>query len=521
MALTAEDIDALVERIVHGAEERFVAELTAALVDDLEAGVVGGWDLAALETLSRANRRKIDGILLAYRDEIGEETASAVAEALSAADSRDVSALEAYYGARAVSGAAAAASTAGRSARFAEISLQTARGLAEVVARQNIALAASAERLWYEVAGEAITAANHGLKTRERIVAEAVTRLSAAGIETIDYASGVKSRIDVAVKRHIVSQASQAGGEMTLARLASYGHELVITSAHYGARPSHALWQGRPCCASGPKVVGGVSYPGLAELTGYGTVGGLKGVNCRHSIGPYFPGITEPPDLDFPLESQHFGMTGDEYYEAAQRQRELERRIRATKRDVACLERAGLGLESPSLVQKRLVLGRQQAALAAHCRDKGLVRQYAREKAYGIGAQPRALHALRRNKAHLVKGKYPVTQEQIDDLVNGKLSGIRFSARPKYSARISSFGLTSIKRDRDGRRSTVIQIGKQKRPGEAELVDTLVHEELEARIALNRHSRELYYHLNAAPDDERHAYIQKIIDRYVKMRGLW
>lgn len=518
MAIEPQDVDALVERIVHGAEEALAAELTRILVDDMTEGILGEFDRAALATLARADRARIEQAIAASRTRISAEVRAEAISCLDEGDARDVAALEAYYGRAAVS---RALSSPGASARFAELSYQTAIGLAEIVERQNLAMADAAERLWYEVAGEAIAARNHGLKPLDRILADAVCRLAAHGLETIDYKSGIRSQLDVAVRRHVASQAGQAGGRMTLARLEAVGHELVITSAHYGARPSHAEWQGRPCCVSGPKMVGGVQYPGLAQLTGYGTVGGLKGVNCRHSIGPYFPGITRLPDLDFPRESERFGMTSEQHYEAAQRQRELERRVRGTKREISALERAGLGLESPAYVQKRLVLGRQQAALRSHCADKGLVRQYAREKAYGVGAQPRALKVLQRQKARLVKGTHPVTQEQIDALVDSKLSGIRFTARPKYNSRISSFGLTSIKRDEEGRRRAVVQIGKQKRPGEAELVDTLLHEEMEARIALNWHNRELYFHLNVASEDERHAYIQKIIDRYVKMRGLW
>ena len=317
-----------------------------------------------------------------------------------------------------------------------------------------------------------------------------------------------------------MSQASQAGGRMTLARLAAIGHDLVITSAHYGARPSHAEWQGRPCCVSGPKLVGGVQYPGLIQLTGYGGVGGLKGVNCRHSIGPYYPGVTELPDLSFPRESGHFGMTSEECYEAMQRQRELERRVRGTKREIAAMEQAGIGLETPRYAQKRLLLGRQQQALRKHCEESGLVRNYPREKAYGVGAQPRALRAAAKAKA---AGRYrhPASQERIDALTSGALAGVRFSAPPTYNGRIRTPGLTKVGYDGDGRKyAGPVYIGKQAKPGDAELVDTILHEELEARIWLNRHGSERYWRLNSAGDDERHAYIQKIIDRYVRMKGI-
>lgn len=388
MAVEGRDIDALADRIVHGAEELLVEELTRTLVDDLAAGLLGSFDRSALDALSRANRARIVQALAANRSRVSAEVYAAALTCLRRSDARDVAALEAYYGAEA---AARAFSDPGASAHFAELSHQTARGLAEIIERQNIAMAERAERLWYETAGEAIAARNHGLKPLDRILSEAVCKLASEGVETVDYKSGVESRIDVAVRRHVVSQAGRAGGEMTLARLSAIGHDLVITSAHYGARPSHAAWQGRPCCATGPRLAGGVQYPGLSELTGYGTVGGLKGVNCRHSLGPYFPGVTKLPDLGFPRESERFGMTSDQWYDATQRQRELERRVRKSKREIAAMERAGLSLESPSYVQKRLVLGRQQGTLAEHCRDKGLLRQYPRERAYGVGAQPRAL----------------------------------------------------------------------------------------------------------------------------------
>lgn len=393
MAVESRDIDALVEDILHGAEERLVAELTAALVESMAAGILGEFDRVALATLARANRAKIDQTIAVNRGRIATDTYDAALACLADGDLRDVAALESIYGAAALTRAAGAARAAGASEHMAELAHQTARGLTEIIDRQNLAMADATERAWYRIAGEAITARNEGLKPLDKIMADAVSQLARAGIEVIDYKSGITSQIDVAIRRHVVSQVSQAGGHMTLARLAASGHELVITSAHYGARPSHAAWQGRPCCASGPKEVGGVRYPGLAELTGYGTVGGLKGVNCRHSIGPYFPGVTQLPDLDFPRESEHFGMTSERHYEATQRQRELERRVRATKREIAAMEQAGLGLGSPAYVQKRLVLGRQQAALRDHCAKNGLVRQHARERAYGVGSQPRALRS--------------------------------------------------------------------------------------------------------------------------------
>ena len=114
----------------------------------------------------------------------------------------------------------------------------------------------------------------------------------------------------------------------------------MFTSAHYGTRPSHAEWQGKAYGLDGPCEVGGVRYPGLAEATGYGTVAGLAGANCRHRIHPYVPGITKLPDTDFATFEAKYHMSSDEYYEATQKQRAMERQIRATKRGIALGEGA-------------------------------------------------------------------------------------------------------------------------------------------------------------------------------------
>lgn len=65
------------------------------------------------------------------------------------------------------------------------------------------------------------------------------------------------------------------------------GCDLVEVSAHAGARESHAAWQGKIYSISGNDE----KYPSLVEATGYRSVGGLGGVNCRHSFGPWAEGM--------------------------------------------------------------------------------------------------------------------------------------------------------------------------------------------------------------------------------------
>ena len=308
---------------------------------------------------------------------------------------------------------------------------------------------------------------------------------------------------------------------MTLARLAAIGHDLVITSAHYGARPSHAEWQGRPCCVSGPKLVGGVQYPGLVQLTGYGGVGGLKGVNCRHSIGPYYPGVTELPDLSFPRESGHFwDDVGGVLRGHAAPARAGAARARDQARDSghgAGRHRAGdapLRAEAPAPSAASSRRCGSTARRAASCATTRARRPTAWARSPGrwrAAAKAKAAGATGTRRA----------RERIDALTSGALAGVRFSAPPTYNGRIRTPGLTKVGYDGDGRKyAGPVYIGKQAKPGDASSSSTRsCIEELEARIWLNRHGSERYWHLNSAGDDERHAYIQKIIDRYVRNEG--
>ena len=116
------------------------------------------------------------------------------------------------------------------------------------------------------------------------------------------------------------------------------GVGLVEVSSHSPARPDHAAWQGRVFSLHGDATVGGVRYRDLREATGYGTVTGLGGANCRHFFGPWLPGTPRMYEPDPPHPS---GLPDDEVYALTQRQRARERSIRAAKRELACAQSAG------------------------------------------------------------------------------------------------------------------------------------------------------------------------------------
>ena len=144
---------------------------------------------------------------------------------------------------------------------------------------------------------------------------------------TVRYPSGHTDQLDVAVRRASVTGVNQTCAQIQLTNAEDMGCNHVETTAHIGARPSHAEWQGRVFMIVGSSR----EYPNLAEATGYGTGDGLCGWNCRHNFFPFFEGIDLRTYRDEDLEK----LKNDGYYEAEQRQRKLERDVRATRRELA------------------------------------------------------------------------------------------------------------------------------------------------------------------------------------------
>jgi hypothetical protein len=153
------------------------------------------------------------------------------------------------------------------------------------------------------------------------------------------------------------------------------GTDLVQTSAHIGARPTHQLWQGKIFSLSGTNP----KYPDFIVETGYGTVTGLSGVNCRHSWYPFFEGLSENAYKQATLDEYadaavEYNGEGMSVYDATQIQRSIEREIRKTKREAGALGVAGL--DNVDEVQRVRGL---QARLRGLVEQTGLNRQSSRE----------------------------------------------------------------------------------------------------------------------------------------------
>lgn len=172
-------------------------------------------------------------------------------------------------------------------------------------------------------------------------IRQTIKDLARSGLRSVSYGDRTDS-VDVAVRRAVRTSINQTSSILQETRCDEMGCDLVETSAHSGARPSHAEWQGRIFSRSGKSD----KYPDFYESTGYGTGAGLGGWNCRHSFYPFFEG-------DEPLytEEELAAMNAKKYewrgkmlteYEATQEQRYHERQLRRWKNEKRMLKDAGM-----------------------------------------------------------------------------------------------------------------------------------------------------------------------------------
>lgn len=232
--------------------------------------------------------------------------------------------------------------------------------------------------------------ASSGAFSPQQAIADAIKQVAQDGAFVI-YPSGHHDRLDVAVRRNVMTGIGQTTGQICLANAQELGCDLMEITAHAGARPSHATWQGRIVSLSGQK-----SYLSLSDI-GYGTGDGFKGWNCRHDWYPYFEGSSRmysakdleelnAKNIEYPDGSMHT------LYEAEQQQRAFERKIRATKRTLAACDEALNNLSDEELLQKleknfshySVKLKRQESELNSFCNKTGLLKDNSRSQAYGF-----------------------------------------------------------------------------------------------------------------------------------------
>lgn len=226
-------------------------------------------------------------------------------------------------------------------------------------------------------------------------IANAVRQLAESGIKVVDYESGARSNIDTAVRRAVMTGVNQLNREYSRQSMDFLQTDLVLVSAHAGARDidgpkgfeNHKKFQGKIYrWAEFTKKYPNASkkeYPDFEKSCGIGDVQGILGANCRHTWAPFVEDVMEPTYTEEQLAHIDDGLgctfDGKAYtaYEATQMQRRVERQIIKQKRLVKAYKASG---QEDARITANAKLRRLNAKYKAFSKAAGLPEQQERTK---------------------------------------------------------------------------------------------------------------------------------------------
>lgn len=166
------------------------------------------------------------------------------------------------------------------------------------------------------------------------VLRRVVKEMTASGLKTIDYASGYSCRAPVAARRAIMTGVSQLSARINEKVAKDLGTDTYEVTWHAGHRPSH-WWGGNV-----------YTMQELISVCRLGDVGGLCGASCRHSYLAFIPGYSvrtySPEQLrELEMKEQETRTwNGKQYnaYEAAQKQRQMETKMRSQRANIKQLK---------------------------------------------------------------------------------------------------------------------------------------------------------------------------------------
>ena len=218
-----------------------------------------------------------------------------------------------------------------------------------------------------------------GAYTYSQAIGSVIDEMTNSGLRVVNYASGHTDRVEVAVRRALMTGVAQMTNQINESNAKKLNTDYFEVDWHPGARnkgvgiENHQTWQGKV-----------YSRQEMITVCGEGDILGFAGINCYHIKWPFIKGVSKRKYTDEWLEEQNKKentpkeFNGKEYtvYDALQYQRKLERTIRKLKQDVLLLGRAEV--DKDVLIAKQSKLQSVKSLYAEFSKAMGLPQQMER-----------------------------------------------------------------------------------------------------------------------------------------------
>ncbi len=287
-------------------------------------------------------------------------------------------------------------------------------GFAEVNAAGNVVYSSMTDFLRKQMDMAHMKVAS-GVTDYNTAVRQACGALSDSGLRTVYYESGRSDRIEVAVRRALMTSVSQVTQRISEQNAEEFGADGWEITAHAGARPSHAVYQGKQFPNSKYELI-------VRPL--------IEDYNCRHSAFPIIMGVSQPAYTEEELaniELPPFTYEGRTYtaYQAQQQMRKMERAMRKQKDRCITADAAG---DKDTFTAASIKLRRQKDYYEDFCRAAGTYTEYERTFVQGYDRHLAGKTGAVTRKQNAFKNAQ-VTLNQSLPLTNGGNGGIIPSSR--------------------------------------------------------------------------------------------
>ncbi|MFJ7902382.1 phage minor capsid protein [Streptomyces sp. NPDC096198] len=317
-----EDLSAGVRDLYDDAEQRLLGIVARQLADGFDAP---GWAVSKLRDVQPL-RRAAQGVVDALGSATRLEVFDVVAEAYDVGARAGIAELGALHD----TDARRIAETTPNTRAVDRLAAETV----DLVAQTHRGILRGVEDGYRQVVAEVTGTPLLGIDTRRQATQRAMERFADRGLRTFVDKGGrawqMTSYAEMATRTAVGRAAVEAHGD----RLRAAGIDLVIVSNAPHECPLCAPFEGKVLSLDGP---GGARTVEVEHATAdgetvrvhvFGSVDearqrGFQHPNCRHSLSAYLPGVTRAP------VEQSEDPAG---YEASQRQRAIERRIRQWKK---------------------------------------------------------------------------------------------------------------------------------------------------------------------------------------------
>ena len=235
----------------------------------------------------------------------------------------------------------------------------------------------SAKQAYMNVINRSYIEVATGTYDYQTAIKRAIKDMAKNGISGATYKRNgklVQYSLEGTVRRDTLTAVNKLANKSSETLCKELGAEYVEISSHLGARThptnpiaNHAGWQGKVFKIDGSDK----KYPNLKESTGYpDDILGLGGVNCRHRMFPFLPGISTPNPIRFNEKENR------RVYELTQKQRSMERRMRQLKKEQAAAKEIG---DKETAAKLKTKISEQSNKIDEFCKKNGLKRDFSRE----------------------------------------------------------------------------------------------------------------------------------------------